>query len=338
MLALLLIVAALAADRLLLSGRWRRADPVRRRWRAWRPRAIGHVRSAPGTYVYVAVLFVTSWILQTSSSRVAAALLQERSTNLHHLAHDPLRVLLSSAFWVGSLRDWLAWVVLLTVFAAPVERWIGIARTMLVFVIGHVGATLVTAAGLWVALRSDLVESSVVNARDVGASYGVAAVAAVLTYRLSGRRRPVYAGALVVFAGGSLALGHDFTDWGHLIALVLGFACYPLVRGEIEPANDRKKAEMTTRKSFTADEARRVGEEIGIDWTTSPFDVEEFRAGMDVELEHGTHDLGTNVTGDDPHVTGKIARAHLNEFADYYTRLARMEEEAKRDWATRGAR
>ena len=90
---------------------------------------------------------------------------------------------------------------------------------------------------------------------------------------------------------------------------------------------------MAERKSFTAEEARRIGAEIGIDWETAPFDVEQFRMGMDVELEHGLHDLLTNVTGDDPHVTGKIALAHLNEFPDYYTRLERMEEEAKRDWS-----
>jgi hypothetical protein len=88
---------------------------------------------------------------------------------------------------------------------------------------------------------------------------------------------------------------------------------------------------MTGRASFTEDEARRVGEQIGIHWETAPFDVEQFRMGMDVELEHGLHDLATNVTGDDPAVTGKIALAHLNEFPDYYTRLARMEEEATRD-------
>jgi Protein of unknown function (DUF5661) len=90
---------------------------------------------------------------------------------------------------------------------------------------------------------------------------------------------------------------------------------------------------MIGKPGFTSEEARRIGAEIGIDWETSPFGVEEFRAGMDVELEHGLHDLATNVTGDDPHVTAKIARAHLNEFPDYYTRLERMEEEAKRDWS-----
>ncbi|MGZ8707788.1 MAG: DUF5661 family protein [Gaiellaceae bacterium] len=87
---------------------------------------------------------------------------------------------------------------------------------------------------------------------------------------------------------------------------------------------------MTETKRFSLDEARRVGEAIGIDWDSVPFDVEQFRAGMDVELEHGLHDPATNVTGDDPLVTGKIALAHLNEFPDYYIRLERMEEEARR--------
>lgn len=90
-----------------------------------------------------------------------------------------------------------------------------------------------------------------------------------------------------------------------------------------------------SRKEFTAEEARRYGEEVGIDWSSAPFEVEQFRIGMNVELEHGLHDLLTNVSDDDPHVTAKIALAHLNEFADYYTRLERMEEEAKRDWSKR---
>jgi hypothetical protein len=82
-------------------------------------------------------------------------------------------------------------------------------------------------------------------------------------------------------------------------------------------------------KSVTAEEARTIGVEIGIDWGSAPFDVEQFRMGMDVELEHGLHDPATNVTDDDPLVTGKIALAHLNEFADYYTRLAKMEADAE---------
>jgi hypothetical protein len=80
---------------------------------------------------------------------------------------------------------------------------------------------------------------------------------------------------------------------------------------------------------FSAEQAREIGERIGIDWDSAPFDVEQFRSGLDVELEHGGHDPATDVTGDDPVVTGKIALAHLNEFADYYTRLEKMEAEAE---------
>jgi hypothetical protein len=82
-------------------------------------------------------------------------------------------------------------------------------------------------------------------------------------------------------------------------------------------------------QSFSTDEARRIGTELGVDWDTAPFPLEEFRTGLAVELEHGTHDAETDVTHDDPILTGKIALAHLREFPDYYTRLERMEEEAR---------
>ncbi len=87
---------------------------------------------------------------------------------------------------------------------------------------------------------------------------------------------------------------------------------------------------MAEEKHFTIEEAKRVGEALGIDWTK--FDVEQFRMGMDVELEHGTIDAKTNVTDDDEMTTGKIALAHLNEFPDYYTRLEKMEKEGDEYW------
>ena len=93
---------------------------------------------------------------------------------------------------------------------------------------------------------------------------------------------------------------------------------------------------MTEKEVFTAEQARAAGERIGIDWATSRFDVGQFRMGMDVELEHGTQDPDTNVTDDDVTVTAKIARAHLNEFPDYYTRLAVMEDEASAYWEAQG--
>ena len=90
---------------------------------------------------------------------------------------------------------------------------------------------------------------------------------------------------------------------------------------------------MPTKQHFTIEQAKDIGEQLGIDW--SKFDVEQFRMGMDVELEHGTVDSNTNVTDDDPLITGKIALAHLNEFPDYYTRLEKMEKEGEAHWESK---
>jgi hypothetical protein len=87
---------------------------------------------------------------------------------------------------------------------------------------------------------------------------------------------------------------------------------------------------MSEKKHFTGEEARRIGDQLGIGW--DKFDLEQFRMGLEVELEHGTLNWATNVTDDDPLVTGKIALAHLTEFPDYYTRLAKMETEADNFW------
>ena len=87
---------------------------------------------------------------------------------------------------------------------------------------------------------------------------------------------------------------------------------------------------MTAKTQFSAEEAKRIGDALGITW--QQFDVEQFRMGMDVELEHGLHDPETNVTGDDPLLSGKIAWAQLKEFPDYYTRLEQMEAEADAFW------
>lgn len=88
---------------------------------------------------------------------------------------------------------------------------------------------------------------------------------------------------------------------------------------------------MSDAEKTSTQEARRIGDEIGVDWHR--VDLEQFRAGLDVEFEHGSHDPQTDVTGDDPILTGKIALAHIKEFPDYYERLERMEQQAKLDWA-----
>jgi len=85
-----------------------------------------------------------------------------------------------------------------------------------------------------------------------------------------------------------------------------------------------------SKKNFSMEEAKEISEKLGIKW--DKFDVDQFRRGLDVELEHGTVSPVTNVTNDDPILTGKIALAHLNEFPDYYDRLEKMEKEADEFW------
>ena len=93
-----------------------------------------------------------------------------------------------------------------------------------------------------------------------------------------------------------------------------------------------KGTNATATRTGTAEQAETIiGREIGIDWAHSPFDAEQFRMGIDVEFEHGSHDPETNVTHDDPILTGKIAWAHVKEFPDYYDRLQNMEEAAHQD-------
>jgi hypothetical protein len=86
--------------------------------------------------------------------------------------------------------------------------------------------------------------------------------------------------------------------------------------------------EQATRRSFTSDEAQAIATELGIDFGQLGCDLEQFRMGLDVELEHGSRNRETDVSGNDPIVTGKIALAHLTEYPDYYTRLAILERDA----------
>jgi hypothetical protein len=90
---------------------------------------------------------------------------------------------------------------------------------------------------------------------------------------------------------------------------------------------DTSDSESEPTWHFSLDQARQIGESIGINWNTAPFSVKQFRVGLEVELEHGSIDPQTDVTHDDPILTAKIALAHLNELSDYYYRLALMEGE-----------
>jgi len=234
-LLILICVVALLVQ-LERSPRWPRLDPWRARWRPWERRIAGYIRSAPFTYVFLFVLVITTWVYQTSRPSVARSLLLERSTNLHQLGQDPMRVLVASAFWLSSSWELLVWLVLFSLVLAPVERWIGSARTALVFALGHAGASLLTAAGLWLAIRYEVIGTYIEHAIDVGVSYGFFAVAAVPAWRLSGRLRALYLAVLIGYLGIAASVIHGFTDFGHLAAFAIGLALAPFViRGRVRP-------------------------------------------------------------------------------------------------------
>jgi hypothetical protein len=184
--------------------------------------------------VYVLALALTSTLVGLSSNRFGDHLLDTLSTNLHQLAHAPIRVLVASAFWLENWSQLWLWAPLLLAVVAPVERRLGSRRTVIAFAIGHIGATLLVAAGLLIALRLGAVSPLVEHARDVGASYGFFAVAALATYLLPRRLRLPYAGVL---CGCVLATSRTFTDFGHLTAVALGLACYPLARRPVAAAS-----------------------------------------------------------------------------------------------------
>ncbi|WP_137724222.1 rhomboid-like protein [Prescottella subtropica] len=188
-----------------------------------------YVRRAPGTFAWLAILLVTTIVMHRLSEPTLTHVLGSRSTNLHHLREDPLRVLVTSLFWLSG-GGWLGYVVLFNVFHVPVERWLGTWRWLAVVVIAHVGATYLSEGVLYWAIRVGQAPASAVNTLDVGVSYGLAGVTAVLAYRLVRPWRYWYvAGVLVVYAVplfGTLT----FTDIGHFAAVLIGFACYPLTR------------------------------------------------------------------------------------------------------------
>ena len=97
-------------------------------------------------------------------------------------------------------------------------------------------------------------------------------------------------------------------------------------------SHPKKYPNRIVKTNFTKEEAAAIALLLGIDFNKSKFNLDEFWMGVNTELEHGIISSLTNVTDDDPIITGKIALAHLNEFPDYYKRLKVLEEEAKTYW------
>lgn len=186
------------------------------------------MRRAPGTFIWLAILLVTSVVMRHLPADALNEVLGNRSTNLHHLAEDPVRVLISSAFWLAG-GGWFSYFMLFNVFHVPAERWLGTLRWLCVVVIAHVGATYLSEGALYWAIRHGHAPGSAVGTLDYGVSYGLAGVIAVLTYRIAAPWRYIYVGAVLVFFAVPLVVDLNFTAIGHFTAALLGLGCYPLV-------------------------------------------------------------------------------------------------------------
>ncbi|MFC1419789.1 rhomboid-like protein [Streptacidiphilus cavernicola] len=193
-----------------------------------------YVRSAPGTFLWLLALAVTTHVINHMNPAFQDEFLRQRSTNLHELSTRPVRVLVASAFWLDG-GGWLGYFVLYNLFHAPAERWLGTWRWLGVLAFAHVGATYLSEGVLYWAIRHGNAPESAVNTLDVGVSYALAGVQAVLVYRLAAPWRWIYLAVLLLWYGSALWHGRTFTDVGHFTAVLLGLLCYPLTRGRGAP-------------------------------------------------------------------------------------------------------
>jgi hypothetical protein len=185
-------------------------------------------RDADVAWVYAAIVLVVAVVIEAAPGSTTEELVLDSSTNLDNLRHTPLLVLGASTFVVSPLSGLWILVPLVVTFAAA-QRWLGRVATVIVAVLGHVGATLFVAVLLAAGIEDRRLSPALARAQDVGVSYAVATVAGLLVARVPGRLRPWYVAGLLVVTVVPLLLDADFTDVGHLTAVLLGFALAVLV-------------------------------------------------------------------------------------------------------------
>lgn len=195
--------------------------------RAWLNVAWRFVRSAPLTYLWLAVLLVTTIVQHQLTRHELHTVLVHRSTNIQHLGTDPLYVLFASLFWIDG-GVWLPSLVQFTLFLAPAERWLGQIRWLTVGLTAHVFATYISEGLLYLAIQHQLEPEIMVHVRDVGVSYFMVGVMAVFTYHIAPPWRWGYLAALVVYYGAGLVAGVNFTAIGHVSAIFIGLCFYPM--------------------------------------------------------------------------------------------------------------
>jgi hypothetical protein len=211
---------------------------VTARLRSWGLSVWHFVAGAPLTYGWLFVLLITTIIQHHLTRRQFHFVVLDSSTNIHHLLKDPLEVLVYSLLWIDG-RYWAPYLVLFTLFLAPAEHWLGQLRWLTVGLTAHIGATYISEGLLKLAIDYHQAPEKLMHARDIGVSYFLVGVIAVLTYHIASPWRWGYLAILVVIFGFPLTridLNHlNFTSIGHFSSILIGLCFYPMARERGRP-------------------------------------------------------------------------------------------------------
>ena len=206
------------------------------------------VIGAPLTYTWLLALTITTLIQIFTPGHW----LMHRSTNIHSLGTDPLAVLFSSLLWIDIKRP-EPYLLLFTLFLAPAEHWLGHLRWLTVGLTAHILSTYISEGILYFAIEEHQASERLVHARDIGVSYFLVGVMAVLTYHIARPWRWGYLGVLFVIFGFPLLKMDrhdlDFTAMGHFAAVLIGLCFYPMARERKRPPLNPARLRAAFRRS-----------------------------------------------------------------------------------------
>jgi uncharacterized membrane protein len=208
--------------------------PMRARLSDWLAAAGRFVRSAPLTYLWLLVLLATTIVQHTAARRELHHWLVHESTNIRQLTTDPLQVLFESLLWIDG-RWWWPYLLLFSLFLAPAERWFGKTRWLTVGLTAHIGATYISEGLLYLAIQYHHAARKLVHATDIGVSYFLVGVIAVLAYRIAMPWRWGYLAVLITVFTVPLVIDANFTAVGHFSAIFIGLLFYPMARRRGRP-------------------------------------------------------------------------------------------------------
>ncbi|OBF10447.1 hypothetical protein A5730_07060 [Mycobacterium sp. ACS4054] len=192
-----------------------------------------YVSGAPLTYGWLIVLLITTLLQHWLPQRQLHKMLMHHSTNIHGLVRDPLDVLFSSLLWIDGY-NLTPYLLLFTLFLAPAEHWLGQLRWLTVGLSAHILSTYFSEGLLYLAIEQRDASERLVNARDIGVSYFLVGVMAVLAYHIAPPWRWGYLAVLFIIFGFPLItmdrIELNFTAIGHFTSILVGLCFYPMTR------------------------------------------------------------------------------------------------------------